>query len=103
MTLHFGLSEATSIDTLRIHWLSGAVATEIDLAADQVLRIAEEGAVGLESERDGAPPLGRPVLSVGPNPFNPRIRVQVSLLRESEIDLRVYDLAGAFVAHSHDP
>ena len=41
--IHFGLGDATTIDTLRIEWPSGLVQEMHDVAADQFLTTVEEG------------------------------------------------------------
>ena len=39
--LHFGLGEATRIDTISVRWPSGKVQELVDIAADQVLAVKE--------------------------------------------------------------
>jgi hypothetical protein len=48
--VHFGLGDATVVDTLRIEWPSGIVQEFHDVAADQFLTITESA----ESEEEGA-------------------------------------------------
>jgi len=50
--VHFGLGDATKVDTLEIHWLSGAVETLHDVAANQILRLVE----GKALKGSAAPP-----------------------------------------------
>jgi len=44
MRVHFGLGDATTIDTLRIEWPSGHVQEMSDVAANQFLTIIEDAA-----------------------------------------------------------
>ena len=43
-TLHFGLKNATSADSVEIHWPSGIVQTLTQVPADQVLTVVESSA-----------------------------------------------------------
>jgi enediyne biosynthesis protein E4 len=45
LRLHFGLGKAERVDLLEIRWSSGLVDTLKDVAADQILKIKEGGAV----------------------------------------------------------
>ena len=45
MRVHFGLGDATTIDTLRIEWPSGQVQEMRNVAANQFLTVTEEGSV----------------------------------------------------------
>ncbi len=48
-TLHFGLGEAETVDTLEIRWPSGAVETREGVRANQRVRIVEPAVLGAES------------------------------------------------------
>jgi hypothetical protein len=53
--VHFGLAQATKIDSLEIHWPSGKVETIKDLDADKFYSILEgEAVVPAEKIRPGA-------------------------------------------------
>ncbi len=47
LVAHFGLGDATNVDTLRIEWPSGIVQTLTNVAARQVLTVVEHQAVGV--------------------------------------------------------
>ncbi len=46
LTAHFGLGDATNVDTLRIEWPSGIVQTVTNVAARQILTVVEHQAFG---------------------------------------------------------
>ncbi len=97
LSAHFGLGQATMIDSLVIHWPSGIVQVEIDLAVDQVVTIEETG-VGT----DGNDPrhMMPTTLSLSqnyPNPFSSWTLVQYELPLESTVCLNIYDISGKLV------
>ncbi len=92
LNVHFGLGDATSIDSLVVEWPSGQVDVLTSVAADQFLTHYE------------VDPTGAPVVSSGavrgllaqnsPNPFASATSIEFELPREADVKLRVYDAAG---------
>lgn len=92
LALHFGLAEATAVDSLTIHWPSGMVQKTGSYAANQTIEVVE--ADGLTS----VPPVGHSmIISCSPNPFNPRTTIQFHLAAEGNASLKIYNLAGQMV------
>jgi hypothetical protein len=54
LPVHFGLGLASDIDQLRIHWPDGTVQYLFDVAVDQYLAVAYNGALPGDIDRDGA-------------------------------------------------
>ena len=91
LAAHFGLGDATSLDTLRIEWPSGAVDVFTGFAADTRYRIPE-GAT-LDAWRPPSSSL-RPRLRVAPTPFRERTWLEVVAPRAAVVRLAVFDVAG---------
>ena len=84
LRVHFGLGDATIIDTLRVEWPSGQVQEVSDVAANQFLTITESSAAtvyvpdrGLEANTWEAPRR----LAHGMTKFKSGILVPVNLHR----------------------
>jgi enediyne biosynthesis protein E4 len=59
LRVHFGLASATKVDTLEVHWPSGATDIEKDLAADKFYAVLEgKGIVPPEEIRPLLPKAG---------------------------------------------
>ncbi len=89
---HFGLANATQVDSLVVRWMPGAVQTLYEVAANQLI-IADQAIVtGLEE------PL--PLLSVMlyPNPTNSYLKIRTESLQHVEAAyLEVYHLNGQLI------
>ncbi len=96
---HFGLGDATHIDTLRVEWPSGLVEEVYHVPADQFL-IATEGMVpSLVSTEGGALLPDQPLLAESfPNPFRDSTTIQYTLPQPGTVRVHVYDLLGRLVA-----
>lgn len=88
---HFGLGSHDSVDSLLVHWPSGAVDKLRNKPADQRLTIVEGQVVAVGG---AAPKQVTTLLGNAPNPFNPRTEIHFALRQPGRVDLVVYDLAG---------
>ncbi len=92
---HFGLLNATVIDSLVIHWPSGMVDTFTDLAADQFLVATEGQTVSPVATEDQTPLPEQVFLGPNyPNPFIPETHIGFVLPEARFVTLKVYDVLG---------
>ncbi len=96
---HFGLGDATLIDTLILEWPSGLVETYTALEVNQTLTLTEGEAAAI---RDGDSALNGPgsftLYQNYPNPFNPQTVIRWHQTAGSHVELSVYNLLGRKVA-----
>ncbi|MEL6637975.1 MAG: CRTAC1 family protein [Bacteroidota bacterium] len=91
---HFGLGDATSLDTLLIRWPTGAVQQEIDVAINQHLTIVEDfGSAVTENPPSSA--VTR--FAIFPNPVDAAATLQFDLQRPAQIAIQFTDATGRTV------
>jgi enediyne biosynthesis protein E4 len=74
LRVHFGLKDATSIDSIRIEWPLGLVEDYTTISSDQFYEFVEGvGYTGLNEQN----PTTNPILHVYPNPANDRIHIKL--------------------------
>ena len=108
---HYGLGNATIIDTIKIEWPGGTLDVYANVGPDRIV-VAREGA-GLTpvDDKRGSIPVEFELLQNYPNPFNPSTKIGFSIPQgEAEsrpsgqvtgyglVSLKVYDLLGREVA-----
>ncbi len=91
---HFGLGDATIIDSMKIEWPNGTVDTYTNIAVDRI-STAREGAglTGID-EKQGSIPTDFKLLQNFPNPFNPSTKIGFRLQASGFTTLRVYNPLG---------
>ena len=91
---HFGLGDATVIDSIEIDWAgSGAVEYYTNVPADQFMQITEGNASAIDD--DASPALRTFELKQNyPNPFNPSTSISYRLSAAGQVELAVYNALG---------
>lgn len=102
LTVHFGLKDATLVDTLKIRWPSGIVDVYTDVAADQYYEATENTGLiplAITSLDDVPSPLaGEFELRANyPNPFNPSTNIGFRIADHGSVELKIYDITGQWV------
>lgn len=92
--LHFGLGDASVVDTITVEWPSGLVQTETNLPVDQLLAITEGQTVATP---EVTPSPGRLVASAHPNPFRVGTTIRWDRASNGPVTIRLYDASGRLV------
>ncbi len=97
---HFGLGNASVIDSMKIQWPSGGVDVYTNVAVDRIVT-AREGAGPMPvDDRHGSIPMDFDLLQNYPNPFNPDARISYRVRDVGFLSLKVYDMHAMTVSHS---
>ncbi len=98
LILHFGLGNATSIDSIKVEWPAGGDQYFNNVPVNQNVTITENGNlinVGeINIEQPGNFRLGQNF----PNPFNPNTKINYELSTSAGVELTVYDALGNEIA-----
>ncbi|HPI72731.1 MAG TPA: FG-GAP-like repeat-containing protein, partial [bacterium] len=95
--VHFGIGQATSIDSVVIRWPLGNVQVLKDLAIDQYHKITESVDTGVKNHSTHSP-AEFSLAQNFPNPFNPATTIEYTLPSAGPVRLEVFTLSGQKVA-----
>jgi enediyne biosynthesis protein E4 len=96
LDLHFGLGNASVVDSVRIEWLSGATEHYTNISVNQLLTIEEGNPIGIQQNGTEVPE-GFMLYQNYPNPFNPATKINFDIPTGIEYEstrLFVYDITG---------
>ncbi len=91
---HFGLGEASTVDTLKIEWPSGMVDEITDFLPNKFVTVTEGGEVTSVEDEILLTPKAFTLGQNYPNPFNPTTSIEYTLATTSDISLKVYNIRG---------
>ena len=89
LAVHFGLGDATAVDSLVIQWPRGGTEVFTDIPANQLLDITESAA----GVHDDAPHAVRLAQNT-PNPFDGKTAIHLDVFHAGTLSLRIFDLHG---------
>ncbi|MEZ5064004.1 MAG: FG-GAP-like repeat-containing protein [bacterium] len=95
LNVHFGLGNATVVDTVVVTWPAGGTTVLTDLAPSQFLQVNEASGTSAPAVGSAA---SRLALRVTPNPFASESAVSFALPAPGDVKLSVFDVAGRSVA-----
>lgn len=95
--VHFGLGQASSVDSVRIYWPTKV--QEIQLQVEQFLAVNSTHEFALDSvvPTQEIPRSGCALYAAVPNPFNPRTTIRYYLSEPTPVRLRIFDVSGRLV------
>lgn len=91
---HFGLGDATVIDSLKVEWPSGRVDILKDIPVDTLLTIRETAITEVQEGRLQPQAAEFELAQNYPNPFNPSTIIQYELPKQAYVKVAIYDLLG---------
>ena len=90
---HFGLGNATIIDSIIVDWTTGTRKILTNIAVNQFLAVTE-CPVGIINTQI---PVKYELKQNFPNPFNPSTQIEYFLLQSGKVNLSIFDAAGKLV------
>jgi hypothetical protein len=91
--LHFGLGDATGVDSIRIEWPSGLISAIGSVEANQYVTFIE----GATSDVDPIAPGTGLLMQTSPNPFTGRNEIRGQAPSGVTVSLKVHDVAGRLI------
>ena len=99
---HFGVGDATTVDSLIVYWPSGKVQHLANLGVDRRVTVLESGLSAVADKQDAARPSQFRLFENYPNPFNPRTTIRYSVPLLSHVTIAIADTRGRLVRHLRD-
>ena len=94
LRVHFGLGDATLIDSLRVIWPSGTIDVFEGFLPNKSVTITEGGEITGIEKADRVVPESFILSQNYPNPFNPSTSIRYELTKSSSVVLQVFDVLG---------
>jgi len=95
MNVHFGLGEATIIDSIKIEWPSGLVEVLTDIEINRFITITEGEITGIDNQyNEDNVPKEFALFQNYPNPFNAETTITYELRQNSSVSIEIYNLRG---------
>jgi hypothetical protein len=93
LDLHFGLGNASIIDSIRIEWQSGNTEHYTNINVNQIITVTEGVPIGIQQQGTEIPS-GFKLYQNYPNPFNPSTKIKFQIPESGFIKFIIYDLLG---------
>jgi len=98
LVLHFGLGDATQIDSMKVEWHPGSTEIYTGVAVNKNFTVTQSAGISTEVRTVVAVPELFRLAQNFPNPFNPATVISYQLAVNSFATMKVYDLLGREVA-----
>src|SRR5438552_13178706 len=93
---HFGLGNASIIDSIIVFFTTGTVKVMTNVPVNQSITIADLNC--LTGISNNEIPSKYELKQNYPNPFNPATMIEYSLMKSGVVRLTVYDMAGKLIS-----
>jgi enediyne biosynthesis protein E4 len=102
LNVHFGLGNASVIDSMIVKWGGGLTQTFTNIAINKFYKLPEgqgltEIVIGI-SQISNEVPAGFRLKQNYPNPFNPVTKIRFDVSKSSHVKISVYDITGRIVS-----
>jgi len=97
LILHFGLGNASVIDSLKVEWPSGVNQIFANVAVNQNVRIIENGTLISVGEKKTEVDQDFILNQNYPNPFNPSTTIEYQVRKPSHVFIAVYNASGVLI------
>jgi enediyne biosynthesis protein E4 len=91
---HFGLGDATIIDSIKVEWPVGTVEAFANISANQFITITQGSSAIEENEFDG-------FISVFPNPAHTQLQIKSGTKINDNLSYEITDLKGAVISSGY--
>ncbi len=98
LDLHFGLGNATDIDSIRVDWPAGGTSVFTSVTPNRFITITENGGIASVGTHAATVADGFRLIGNYPNPFNPSTSIKFNVPRSGFVSLIVYDVLGKEVS-----
>jgi enediyne biosynthesis protein E4 len=98
MWLHFGLGNASVIDSIKVEWHNGLVHHFTNQAPNRNITILESGIINGINQTGYELPSDFYLFQNYPNPFNPVTKIKFAVRSSGKVKLNVYDVSGKITA-----
>lgn len=89
LNVHFGLGEATIIDSIKVEWPSGKLTVQENISVNQFITIIEEGSTKVPEIIPNDV-----IIKTFPNPFTDTITIEYQVKENSQVAIKIYDQSG---------
>jgi len=96
--LHFGLGNATIIDSIKVEWINGLTHYFTNVNTNNNITISENGNIIGINAISTKIPNGYHLSQNYPNPFNPNTKIRFQLPKSGFANMTVYDILGREIA-----
>ena len=95
LVVHFGLKDATSIDSLQVIWPSGITQDFGSLGTNQFYTLIENGSIGITGMTN--PLEDKKSIKVFPNPSDGAFTIEIPVLKGENVKIEIFDITGVRV------
>jgi photosystem II stability/assembly factor-like uncharacterized protein len=94
---HFGVGDATQIDSLIVYWPSGKVQRLAGIGVNRRVTVLEASTSAVAEKQETAIPVEFDLGKNYPNPFNPMTTIHYAVSRESSVKIEIIDTRGRLI------